>query len=282
MDDSQKTANLPPTSPVQDDAPIKDAPVENVENVEEVKPDTQPTSEADVKKEETGTETEPEASVSKEENDFNSLKGKVSSLEKERNELRKKAELFDALDKIAAKDPEFMKAANRKLVEEGVLDPSVLEKIEQQKVAGTGVTPDISQHPAVQWAMQKRNEEFEQRKKFFEEFQSERPDLSEGDTETVSAKMNAISAAARLNMNRGMIEKDAYNQAYLQILHPEKIKEEAELSGMAKAQSATPSIGGASGGKADSSVGPNLTEEEKVIARRMGLTYEQYAEGKTL
>lgn len=282
MDDSQNTVSVPPTSPVQDDAPVKDAPVENVENVEVAKPDTQPTSEADVKKEETGKVAEPEAPVAKEDNDFNSLKGKVSSLEKERNELRKKAELFDALDKIAAKDPEFMKSANERLVKEGYLDPSVMEKINQQGVTPQGTTPDISQHPAIQWAQQKQKEEFEQRRKFFADFQSDKPDLEEGDTESVSAKMNAISAAARLNINKGLSEKDAYNQAYLQILHPEKIKEMAELSGMAKAQSVTPSIGGASGTKATGSGTLNLSEEEKAIAASMGLSEEAYAEGKSL
>ena len=282
MDENTQKASLPPTSPEPEEAPEMETPVEETENVEEVKPDTQPTSEADVEKEESGVDQGDEVPTSKEENDKKALEGKMSQLEKERNELRKKAEIYDALDAVAKKDPEFMKIANQRLVEEGYIKPSVPEPVTSGGEVPTGTAPDISSHPAVQWAMQKQFEEKQSRNKFFEEFQSDKPDLSEGTQEEIGAKMNAISATARLNINMGLDEKEAYNQAYLQILHPEKIKENAELSGMAKAQSATASVSGASGGKAKTKASPDLTAEEKAIASSLGLSEEDYAAGKDL
>lgn len=274
MDDEQKKTQLPPTSPEPETEPETEPEVE--ENVEEEQVDTQPSSEADVKKEETGDE-QTDTSDSKWENEKKSMAGKISKLEKEANEYRQAKQLLDALNTAAANDPDFMKIANKKLVEQGVLDESVLQELE--KTTPQTTSDGVVSNPAIEWAQAKMKEEQDKKEAFFNSFEENKPDLTEGDPELVRAKRQGVAAAAAIRMKQGESMEVAYENAYKQIFHPEKLVEEGELSGIAKAQSASPVEGAASGTSAKSSGKADLTPEQKEAARLFGLTEEEYAEG---
>lgn len=93
---------------------------------------------------------------SKLENDFKSVTGKVSSLQKEKNRLEQAGAIYEALNNAAMKDPEFKKLANRKLAEAGLVDPSVVEDTQTSTVPTSQVAPQRID-PAVEWARQKSN-----------------------------------------------------------------------------------------------------------------------------
>jgi len=271
MDEENKVVQTT-TSPTPETEPIVPEVEENVEGSDT---DTQPTSEADVVQEESGEETV-DTPVSNWENDKKAMSGKISSLEKERNEYQQKARLLEALDSAAANDPEFMRIANKKLVEQGLLDESVLQEFEQtvpQKTDGT------TQNPAILWAQQQMQNEKNKREEFFKSFEERHSDLTEGSPEIVRANRNAIgAAAARIMAKDNVSEGDAYEHAYKLIMNPNQLIEDGKLQGIAQAQSGLPSEGAASGGVAKSSGGVILTPEQKDVAKRFGMTEEKYAQ----
>lgn len=251
------------------------------EHAEEQEKTTQPTSEAHVEEKESGKvqddTTEPEDYKTK----FERLSEKISGIEKEKNEYLQKVKLLEALDSAAASDPEFMKLANKKLVEQGVLDESVLAELEQQTATqpqGANVASAVTSDPAIAWAKQKMQEEQKKREEFFENFEKDRPDLAEGDREIVRANRQAVSAAAIRRMKAGEPMEKAYDYAYKQIMHPEQLIEEGKLEGIAQAQSATPAVAGASGGSSQTSGKAELTPEQREAARLFGIAEEKYSQ----
>ena len=256
---------------------------EETKDAEQAKTDTPSSSEMDVEKTETGEEEGDEATSSKTDNDMKAESTKMSKLEKENNELRQAKQYLDALDSAAANDPDFMKMANKKLVEQGVLPESVLEQMEQpQSGAETGVEPiastdGLNSNPVIQWAQNKKREEEEKLTKFFNNFEDQRQDLVDEDPKVTKANRGAITAAAQRLIAKGTPMEEAYGTAYNQIFHPEKLVEKGELQGMAKAQAATPTEQSASGGSANSSGTVTLTPEQKEAARLFGVSEEAYA-----
>jgi len=252
-----------------DDKATQETPEEEVKDVEEGE-EAQPQKEADV----------PEKVVKEEETDwrnkFESVKGKVSALEKEKNEYESAARMLRALDEAARNDPEFGRKANEKLVEQGIADPSVLEQFEKKDEKEKTATDAPDLHPAVQWAQQKQREEEESNMKFLQDFESDKPDISEGTPSEVLKRRSAIKAIADLNIGRGMNKKDAFERAYLQLLHDDKLKEEGELEGIVKSQSTSPAIGSASGQSPKASKNVTLDETEGKVASAFGLSPEEY------
>lgn len=254
----------------------------------EVLTDAQDTSNLDAE-EKTGDQTDSpadwETKYKKLENDFNSVKGKTSSLEKRARELEQAAKLVEALNNAAINDPEFKKMANKKLVEQGLLPASYLDELEQSSPtrperADAQQTPvqqaPVQADPALTWARQKQREELENEIKFFEDFESSKPDIAEGEANAIKARRGAISAAANVNLSKGMSKREAYELAYIQILHPEKLKEEGEVEGLVKARQA-PVMTGGLGQAAKTQQTNQLTAEERRVAQAFGMSDEEYA-----
>lgn len=270
MDEENKVVTTPTTSPVvEEKSSIEE---EYVAGEEAQAPST---SQVDAKEEETGKE-QSDSTVSPWENEKKSMSGKISKLEKERNELAQQAKMLQALNVAAANDPEFMRIANRKLVEQGLLDESALAEIESttpQPQADGG-----SLNPAVLWAQQKMQAEREEREKFFKDFEDRHPDLTDGDAELIKANRIAVGAAAAKKMREGLSQSDAYEFAYKLIMNPNQLIEDGKLQGLAQAQGASPVEGAASGAIANSSGTVELTPEQKEIAKRFGISEEKYAQ----
>lgn len=270
MDEENKVVTTPVTSPVVEESTSIDE--EYVAGEETQAPST---SEVDAKEETSGTE-QPDSAVSPWENEKKSMSGKISKLEKERNELAQQAKMLEALNVAAANDPEFMRIANRKLVEQGLLDESALSEIEsttpQPKTDGGNL------NPAVLWAQQKMQAEREEREKFFKDFEDRHPDLTEGDPESIKANRVAVGATAAKKMREGVSQSEAYEFAYKLIMNPNQLVEDGKLQGLAQAQGASPVEGAASGAIANSSGTVELTPEQRETARRFGISEEKYAQ----
>jgi len=206
--------------------------------------------------------------------------GKMSKLQKEMNEKERAASMLSALDSAAKADPEFQRLANKKLVEQGVMSQDEYEQAypsgDDKKPKATSSTglPDVSSHPAVRWAQQKQVEEQAENERFFTEFETGKEDIGVGTQIETASRRKAITSAALVNMNQGLDKKTAFEQAYLQILHPEKLKEQGELEGLAKAQG-TPTVSGASG-KSAGSGGTTLTSEQQNAAKAFGMSADEY------
>ena len=282
MEENKQNSSVA-TAPQQPETEVEtkvEAP-EVEEHAKEQEESTQPTSEAHVEEKVSGTvqddTTEPEDYKTK----FERLSEKQSGIEKQNNEYLQKVKLLEALDSAAANDPEFMKLANKKLVEQGVLDESVLAELEQTiatQPQGANVASAVTSDPAIAWAKGKMQEEQSKREEFFKKFEDDRPDLAEGDREIVRANRQAVSAAAIRRIKAGEPMDKAYDYAYKQIMHPEQLIEEGKLEGMAQAQSATPAVAGASGGSSQTSGRVELTPEQREAARLFGIAEEKYSQ----
>ena len=247
---------------------------EETQDVEQAKTDTPSPSKVDVEQEE-ASEAQTDTPDAKWENDKRSMAEKIKALENEKNEYLQKAKLLEALDSAAANDPEFMKLANKKLVEQGVLDESVLEQLAD--AAPQTKSDGVQSDPAIKWAQQKMQEERQKREQFFVDFEEKHPDLREGDEKVIRANRSAIGAAAAKRMAEGASQEEAYEFAYKLIMNPTQLVEEGKLQGLAQAQGATPTEGAASGGSASSTGGVELTPQQKAAAKSFGVTEEAYA-----
>lgn len=272
MDEEKKVVETPETSPVPE---VEEPSLEEQEYVAGEETEAPSTSEVDAKKETSGEE-QPSSVEPTWENEKKSMAGKISSLEKKANELAQKAKLLEALDSAAANDPEFMRLANKKLVEQGLLDESVLQDLE--KVAPQSQSDGVPSHPAVVWAQQKMQAEREEREQFFKDFEERHSDLTEGSPEVVRANRTAIGAVAAKRMAEGLSQSDAYEFAYKSVMNPTLLVEEGKLQGLAQAQSASPVEGAASGGNANSSGRVELTPEQREAARLFGIAEEKYSQ----
>jgi hypothetical protein len=275
MDEEMKVAD----AAVAPEAPEKEVIPEEPKDAQVQEADAPSTSEVDAEKEVSG-EDKVGTPDSKWENDKRSMAEKIKALENEKNEYLQAKKMLEALDSAAANDPEFMKLANKKLVEQGLLDESVLEKLNSapSQSQARPQTDESAKSPAVLWAEQKMREEHEKREKFFVSFEERHPDLTEGSPEVIRANRTAIGAAAAKKMAEGGVsEEEAFEFAYKLIMNPTQLVEEGKLQGIAQAQSASPVEGAASGGAANSSGKGELTPEQREAARLFGITEEAYA-----
>jgi hypothetical protein len=274
MDEEKNLAQTPITSQ-ESETEITPEVQGNVNDDDAV---TQPTSGADVTSTTSGS-GQNDTPVSTWEHEKKSMSGKISKLERDINkyeqEYQQRARLLDALDRAAANDPEFMRLANKKLVEQGVLDESVLQELD--KVVPQTKSDGSPKDPAVLWAQQKMQAEQMEREKFFQDFEDRHPDLTEGDPEIVRTNRAAIGAAAAKRMKEGASQSEAYEFAYKLIMNPKQLIEEGKLEGLALGQSALPTEGAASGGAAVSSGRRELTPEQREAARLFGLAEEKFA-----
>lgn len=270
MNEAQNTANALLT---------KDAEVETAT--------TQETSQPDVEQQEVSepieTQTEDwQKKYSELEHKYKSESGKISQLERDRNKFEESARIVEALNRAAREDKDFMRLANKKLVDQGLLDPSVLDDVETPKPTAQAnqlVQPVVQpRDPAIEWARRKAAEEVQNEVKFFDKFEADKTDITEGSPERVRVRRQSIASLAQLFMTDGLSREDAFNRAYIQVLHPEKIREDGQIEGMVKAK-ATPSIGGGVGGTAKSS-GVYLSEKERKVARAFGMSDAEYSEWK--
>lgn len=245
-----------------------------LQDAEESETDAPSTSEVDAEESTSGTE-QSDSTVTDWENKYKSVAGKMSKFEKENNELTQKVKLLEALDAAAANDPEFMKMANKKLVEQGLLDESVLQQLDitpQPKADG------IYQDPAIKWAQAKMQEEQKKREQFFVDFEERHPELKEGDPQVIRANRSAIGAAAAKRMAEAKVsQEEAFEFAYKLIMNPSQLIEEGKLEGLAQAQGASPVEGAASGGAAKSAGRVELTPEQREAARLFGISEEEFA-----
>ena len=263
------------TAPIEPQT--EEAPQEVQEHAETEEVSTQSSSETNVEAKETGDE-QTDTPDSEWETEKKRLSGKISKLEKDNNEYLQAKQIYDALNKAATVDPEFQRLANKKLVEQGLLDESAVNQQATQTTPQAGNTPvPSSSDPAVSWARDKMQEEESKKIKFFEDFEEKHPDVTEGDERIIQANRNAISAAARRRMTSGADMEEAYDFAYKQIMNPSALVEEGKLQGLAQAQSAKPVEGASSGGSASSSGGVKLTPEQKSAAELFGVSEEAYA-----
>ena len=283
MDEEMKKDDIS-TAPEQ--PKTEEAPQEVEQHAEENEVATQPTSEAHVDEKESGTE-QPDTTVPDYKVEFERLKSKQSQIEKERNEYLQAKQLVDALDAAASVDPEFMKLANKKLVEQGLLDESVLQTLDNNQVqtAPQQGQPQPVVDPAVAWARErmiedKKKEQAEKQEKikFFEEFESAHPNLLDGSEDIVKANRTAIGAVAARKMAQDNVPmKDAYEYAYKAVMDPASLVEEGKIQGLAQAQAGRPVEGAASGGSANSAGEVVLTPQQREIAKSFGISEEAYA-----
>ena len=270
--DEEKKIEASATPQVSETEQVVPETVEDVESEEQVT--TQSTNETDVDESTVSEEQDSEAPVSKEENDKKAESGKMSKLEKENNELRQVKQMFDALNTAATNDPEFMKVANKKLVEQGVLDESILEQLDTKPQPSADGVVD---NPAVKWAEAKMREEQGKKEEFFVKFEEKHPELSEGEPKIIRANRSAIGAVAAKRMTEGHSMEESYDLAYKAVMNPNQLVEEGKLQGMAQAQGASPVEGAASGGVAKSSGIKALTPEQRSAAQAFGIKEEDYA-----
>jgi len=268
MDEENKVVQTT-TSP----EPIVETAPEVQENVSVSDTDTQPISEVDVENKETDSE-QPEVTVSQEELNRKAEREKYAKLEKDNNELQQRAKMLEALDRAAANDPEFMRLANKKLVDQGLLDESVLRDLDSTPQVKTD---GLTENPDIQYARQLRLEAQAKEEKFFQDFEGKHADLVEGTPEVVSANRSAIGAVAAKQIRQGVSKEDAFEYAYKLVMNPNQLVEDGKLQGLAQMQSVSTTEGAASGGVANNSSSGALTQEQKEMARRMGVSEEAYA-----
>lgn len=228
-------------------------------------------------------------------NNIKSMSGKIQSLEKERNSLQEKTQtleeqmrILEAIDRRAAADPEFRASANRALLEEGVISQEQYNQIvgtqAQQGQQSNQPVLDKNTLDVIEYAKRKKLEDEKAEEAFFEKFENDKPEFSEGTEEDVRGYRQAIGMAAATNMRRfgNMSREEAFNLAYKQILRPDLLKEEGEVEALAQAQTTNVSIGSGAGGSATASPAAKLTQDEVDIAEAMGMTPEEYAAAKEL
>lgn len=265
MDEETKADEAPEESP--DASEDKSASQDSEQETDEVAPES------------------PEVDVKKLTDDFKSLKGKVSKLEKEREELTSAAAAWQALNEAATKDPKFALEANRKLYEQGLIPKEEFERFEkgvsekdspdEKKAKPSDDAPETN--PALEWAMRKREEEQSQERTFFIKFEEDHPEIADGTDEEVALNRAEIGAAARRFMLKGVSKAEAYDMAYSKWAG--KAEEDAELRGIAKARSARATIAPAAGESSKSGSDTELTPEQLEAAKRMDLSPEDYADG---
>lgn len=264
------------------DAPIVDAPVEEST--------VQPVADA-VEDNASGTQ---EAS-GEPDNNIKSMSGKIQSLEKERNTLNTRNKtledqmrILEVIDRKASQDPEFKKMANKALLDEEMISQEEYDTLiqtgqEASNVQAPQPTFDKGTQEALDYAKRKKQEEDTAEAEFFNKFEEDKAELTDGTDEELRIRRQAIGVAAAANIRlRGMDKGKAYDLAYKQIIRPELLKEEGELNAMAQAQNTDVSVGGGAGGSATSTSASNLTTEEVNIAQAMGMTPEEYASAKEL
>jgi hypothetical protein len=270
MDEENKVVKET-TAPIEAEVEETVAKLQDAEELETPAP-----SISEVDAEESTSETEqPDSTATDWESRYKSVAGKMSKFEKENNELAQAKKTLEALDRAAANDPEFMKMANKKLVEQGLLDESVLQQLDitpQPKADG------IYQDPAIKWAQAKMQEEQKKMEQFFVDFEERHPELKEGDPWVIRANRSAIGAAAAKRMAEAKVsQEEAFEFAYKLIMNPSQLIEEGKLEGLAQAQGASPVEGAASGGAAKSSGIVELTPEQRQAAKLFGISEEEFA-----
>lgn len=219
---------------------------------------------------------------------FERLSKKMSDLESERNEYAAAAAQWAALNEEAVKDPRFALEANRKLLSAGVITKEQFDELEGRLTSKTEKSetkepvPQIPTvgiaDPVIEWARNKQLEEERNNREFFRRFAEAHPDVDDTTPELATLNRQEIIASARRLMASGKSKDDAFELAYKKWAG--KMEEEAELQGIARARAANPAIGSASGGMATSAQSTPLTDEELEIARRFGISPEEYAKGK--
>lgn len=229
--------------------------------------------------------------AAKYENEKKSWAGKIQKLQTELNEAKNYkdyAAVYKALDEGARKNPEFRKLANKILVEQGIVDSSVIESDEEgvtgkePEKTSRNETPNQQMDPQVQnWVIQKQQQELMENQKFIERFESDKPELQEGDDAELAQRRQTIGVVANLLQSQGASKEEAFERAYVQVFHPEKLSEQGELNGLLRSQSTNINIGGGySSGKQTKKT--TLTDEQKAAARAFGMSDEEYLEGLNL
>jgi len=277
------------------DEKVNETPQEETEHVSEDDSDAQaddgeesPEESHVSQPEESAPESEPKDSADYKEK-FERLRKKVGKLEKDAGkagEFETAQRVYEALNKAAQKDPKFALEANKALMEEGVITQEEFDSLKSRMKSPESDAPaeDIPEallsHPAIRWAQEKAQSEKRQESQFFDKFEEEHEDISDGSDTVVSSRRQTIGAVAKLNIDQGMTREDAFNRAYLQVMHPEKLKEEGEIEGLAKAQSTGSSIAAPTGQSAKPTGGVTLSQDELDAAKRLGMSPEDYAAAK--
>ena len=261
------------------EAPVKDAEVEV--------PETPPSSEEDVEKE-ASEDTQPEEVDAPKEDivpkeHYDSVKGKVSSLEKRANEYAEKAGAFETINELAARNPEFKRAIYQAMLGAGKIKPDevpadVFGEVPQTAVpTPQGLTPE---HMAAleEATVQKRVREEEQRKTRDKQLsaaldlEERHKDITEGTESVVKARRELIGAKARaVSSQRGVSFEEALEDAYVYELHPERLKEEGMLEGLAKAQQVKSTVGTGAGSVPKHHTSGTVSEDQRAMAKEFGL-----------
>lgn len=261
-----------------DDKQVEASDAPENEAAPEEKTDTQPESSEAAVKEDAGKEEPEDASSWK--NEKKSMAGRISKMQKEINQSKQAVSMYDALNKAAQENTDFGKAANAELVKQGVLDKEAFDKQygsegKKEETQTPEKSTDITGEELT-YLRNKRAQEFFDQSKFFEEFEKDKEDIASGSEMEAGENRRDISALAKRNMREGMPQQDAYNNAYLRVLHPEKLKEAGEVEGIVKAQSVSPSIGGASGQQSKQTGEVSLTDAERDAAKKLKISEEDY------
>lgn len=277
------------------DEEVNETPQEEAEHVSEDDSDAQEDSGTEVS--EDTHASQPEESESKEaekpaedyQEKYERLRKKVSKLEKDAGkvgEFETAQRVYDALNRAATKDPKFALEANKALLDEGVITKDEFDSLKakidtpESDAEAEEIPEALLSHPAIKWAQEKAQSEQRQELQFFEKFEESHEDISEGEENVVAARRQTIGAVAKLNMDQGMSKEDAFSRAYLQVMHPEKLKEEGEIEGLARAQSAGTSIPAPAGQSAKPTGSVTLSDDELEAAKRLGMSPEDYAAAK--
>jgi len=267
-DDGSVEVELPQT----DDSEETNAPDGNGQDAESatVTDGAQGTDASDV-------ETQPKEKTGYTENEIKSMGGKIQALQRELDESKKASKVLEALNNAALSDEEFKNLANRKLAEAGLI-PSDSVSDQGSDVAPTGAALSSADQEALEYSRRMKAQAEQNDREFFDKFEQERPDLMEGSADEITMKRKAITAAAAILVRSGKPREEAYADAYLQVLHPEKLVERGQVKGLARSQSTSVSVGESAGQAAPRSNTVRLDASQQRTAKAFGMSNEEYAD----
>jgi len=207
--------------------------------------------------------------------------GKIKKLTEELSQARKDATYKLAHEKVVKfiqKDPEQYKRAWMELegLSEGAADAKVREVYPEWNGGKTKATTSTESvlppeyKEALDSIVQTRRQHDDEIQSVVTEFLGKYPDLAIEDRQ-------AIGAAAQRLEKKGLSPREALEQAKIQILEPEKFKQEGLIEGKARGLSAIGATTGTSGGRQPISTSSGVSEESQQWASKFGLSKEEQA-----
>lgn len=211
------------------------------------------------------------------------MAGKMSKLQREHNAATRglpletvnyMMDLAFTMDSLAGQSPEFKERVTDLIgkAQRGELtkaEEKELKAKSDQAAATVTTPPPVSDTPEAKWTRQRMKEESDREEKFLADLEGE--DKADIDSRTFTDPKTGVrknltrqtigTFAERLIHEQGLDREAAYKQAFLIVVHPEKLKEEGQLAGLTQSLTNGQSTGSIAGGKATGSSSLKVPEE---------------------